>query len=329
MSSKIEWTEETWNPLVGCTRVSEGCRNCYAERMSGRLAAMAAADEAAGRDPGRKAAYRRVVMSQPTSRGREYLPVWNKSVVALPEAFDIPLRWRKPRWVFVNSMSDLFHPLVPVEVIDRVFAVMVLCPQHTFQVLTKRPESMAEYTNHDWQTYPDGIPPGDQPTVQMRIESAARRVGIDRPTDHQGGITEGDQEIDWPLPNVWLGTSCEDQATADERIPYLLRTPAAVRFLSLEPLLGPMNITPHLERIDRSTDTEIWTTKLIDWVIVGGESGPNARPADPDWFRMIRDQCRAAGVPLFVKQMARKAPIPADLMIREYPVSDAGQEGGG
>jgi len=229
-SSRIEWTESTWNPVVGCTKVSAGCEHCYAERMAKRLAAMARADTAADRNPGRKANYLQVI----NARGR-----WNGKIALDHHAVEDPLRWRSPRTVFVNSMSDLFHPRVPFDFIRRMFEVMSRCPQHTFQVLTKRPEAAAE------------------------------RV-------HQ---------LQW-TSNIWLGTSVENALVA-HRIASLRQTGARLKFLSLEPLLGPI---PRLALTG------------IDWVIVGGESGPGARPMKPEWVRRIRDRCLAQGVPFFFKQ---------------------------
>ena len=312
--SKIEWTEATWNPVVGCSVVSPGCTNCYAMRMARRL------DRPGSHYEG-------------TTRVVNGKPVWTGAVKQAPEhTLTAPLRWRKPRRIFVNSMSDLFHDDVPDEWIDRIFAVMALCPQHSFQVLTKRPERMQEYMtsidNNDGGRM-DGL-------RDALVEGMAQKIYHDR---------TGEDPSMWlavglPLPNVWLGTSVEDQARANERIPYLSKTPAAVRFLSVEPLLGPVDVSDslHMNYVNCELLRHYYTgkfqdpgpsvppapregMKLIDWVIVGGESGPGARPMHPDWARSIRDQCQVAGVPFFMKQMAKKAPIPNDLMIREYPRS--------
>lgn len=208
--SKIEWTEMTWNPVTGCTKVSQGCKHCYAERMAARLTAM-------GSDRYRN----------------------GFQVTLHPDLVDVPRRWRQPRVVFVNSMSDLFHDDVPLVYIRRVFATMRDCPRHTFQVLTKRSERLAELA----------------------------------------------PQLPWPA-NVWMGVSVED-ARVLGRVAYLQAVPAAVRFLSLEPLIGPLNALP---------------LEDIHWVIVGGESGPKARPMRKDWVDSIHRQCRAAGVPFFFKQ---------------------------
>jgi protein gp37 len=229
-ASRIEWTESTWNPVVGCTKVSAGCKNCYAERMAKRLAAMARADQAGGRAPGRKANYLHVV----DRRGQ-----WNGNVFLDHSALEDPLRWRSPRIVFVNSMSDLFHENVPLDFIRAVFAVMKGCPQHTFQVLTKRPRLAAEYSG----------------------------------------------ELCW-TENIWMGATVENAAVT-HRVQSLRGTGAHIKFLSLEPLLGPI---PRLSLMG------------IDWVIVGGESGPGARPMRAEWARQIRDRCLAHGAPFFFKQ---------------------------
>jgi protein gp37 len=202
-----------------------------------------------------------------------------------------PLSWKKPRRVFVNSMSDLFHENVLDEWIDKIFAVMALTPQHTYQILTKRPERM-----HKWLTRR-----GTWPLVSMieKIQEIPDRDGYIKPPSLG--------HIKWPLPNVWLGVSVEDQKTADERIPLLLKCPAAVRWISAEPLLGPIDLTWNY----RSTVSPIGAHPSIHhryvdklgWVVVGGESGPNARPCDIANIRSIVQQCKAAGVPVFVKQL--------------------------
>jgi protein gp37 len=215
--SAIEWTDATWNPVTGCSKVSPGCAHCYAETLSLRF----------GWTPG----------------------LWTPANASLnvslrPDRLSQPLAWRRPRMVFVNSMSDLFHELVPFEFIDRVFAVMAETPKHTYQILTKRPEVMTKY--------------------------ACRYVRAHRA----------------PLPNVWMGVSVENNRWTG-RVDVLRETPAAVRFISAEPLLGP------LDRLDLAG---------IDWLIVGGESGPRHRPMDPAWARALRDRARDSGVAFFFKQ---------------------------
>jgi protein gp37 len=246
----IEWTEATWNPVVGCTHISPGCDHCYAAReASGRLRGI------------------------PVYAGLAVGGRFTGEVRCLPERLDQPLRWRKPRRIFVNSMSDLFHQDVPADFICQVWEVMGQATQHTFQVLTKRPQRMA-------------------PMLALNVPD--------------------------PWPNVWAGTSIEsDRYTF--RASYLRDTPAAKRWLSIEPLIGPL---PSLDLTG------------IDWVVVGGESGPGARPMDLDWARWIRDHCESAGVPFFMKQLgavvAREngmsdqaghliTEFPSDLAIREYP----------
>jgi protein gp37 len=222
--SSIEWTDATWNPVRGCTKVSPGCKHCYAERFAERF---------------------RGVKGHPFEQGFDLRLV--------PEMLDAPLRWKRPRRIFVNSMSDLFHAGVPSEYIARAFNVMFSAKQHTFQVLTKRPERMRAWFR--W------------------FESTTDNVN----------------DSWWPLPNVWLGVSVERDDYV-HRIDDLQACPAVVRFLSLEPLLGPL---PDLD------------LHGISWVIIGGESGPGARPLELDWIRDIREQCRRAGVACFVKQLGR------------------------
>lgn len=256
----IEWTDETWNPLRGCSRVSEGCRHCYAEGVARRFSG-----------PGLP--YEGLI-----ARGGQ----WNGQIKLVPELLDQPLRWRRPRRIFVNSMSDLFHENVPTEFIDQVFAVMAMADEHTFQVLTKRPERMRSYLSDEGLT--------------RRLLSAAYRIDQEKWAWLSADFhIVGCQVL--PLPNVWLGVSVEDQAAADERIPLLLQTPAAVRWISAEPLLGPVDLEDY--------DT---TQAGIDWVVVGGESGREARPMHPDWARALRDQCAAAGVPFLFKQWGEWAP---------------------
>ncbi|MDR3471569.1 MAG: DUF5131 family protein [Devosia sp.] len=305
--SAIEWTDATWNPIVGCSVVSPGCTNCYAMRLAGtRL----------------RHHPTRAGLTVDTNAG----PVWNGQVRFNDKARLAPLHWTRPRMIFVCAQGDLFAEQVPDEWIDRVFAVMALCPQHIFQVLTKRPARMRAYLT--------GL------------------TGLATPLVANGA---------WPLPNVWLGTSVEDQRRADERIPELLATPAAVRWISAEPLLGPVDIRrwistcyecgascglrlserPTVERCydcgeeyDETTEPAFSEgcpkcggelepicpdcghymvyqhpdTPNLDWVVVGGESGPGARPMHPDWARSLRDQCAAPGVPFFFKQWGAWAP---------------------
>lgn len=244
-STTIQWTEHTWNPIVGCSIVSPGCTNCYAMRMARRLASNPQTPWYAG-----------------TVKKVNSHAVWTGKVALVEHKLADPLRWKQPRRIFVNSMGDLFHEAIPDEWIDRVFEVMRQCPQHVFQILTKRPEHMQSY---------------------------ARSATV--------------------LPNAWLGVSAERQHEADERIKLLISTRAAVRFVSCEPLLGPLDLSAFLPD--------------LDWIIVGGESGPDWRAMDLVWAKSLHDQCKRSGTAFFMKQVAARDPadeqIPRDLFIREYP----------
>jgi protein gp37 len=280
--SSIEWTDATWNPMTGCTKISPGCAHCYIEHT-----------------PAFRIAGRR----------------FEKGHISLrlhPDRLEQPLHWRRPRHVFVNSLSDLFHADVPDAFIDQVFTTILKTPQHTYQILTKRPERMRAY-------------------MQGRGEMFLLARGPLREMDRSDRLV-------WPPANAWLGVSVENQHFADERIPILLQTPAAVRFLSCEPLLGPVQLAWEGYGLYEYG----YLRQGINWVIVGGESGPGARPCDVAWVRAIIAQCGAAGVPCFVKQLggrpfhersmtlpiilhtrdrkgADPAEWPADLRVREFP----------
>lgn len=300
-ASKIEWTQATWNPIVGCSIVSPGCTNCYAMAMAARIEAMnTEARECSHRKP-----------SAPHYDGTTHKvnghAVWTGKLARASEKTLLePLRSKRPTTYFVNSMSDLFHEAVPDEWIDTVFAVMALAPQHTFQVLTKRASRARDYLSEEVYRK-DGIPPIREMCVH-KIAEAIHGTPIEAPR--------------WPLPNVWLGVSTERQKEADERIPHLLATPAAVRFISAEPLLGPVDLFHIREQSGFTFNTLIRKEGIgfqggaLDWVIVGGESGPGSRPMHPDWARSLRDQCAAAGVPFFFKQWGNW-----------YPVIDRDKEG--
>lgn len=273
--AKIEWTDATWNPLRGCSKVSGGCRNCYAESVANRFSGPGQPYEGTIKD------------------GR-----WNGQIRLVPDVLSQPLKWKRPRRIFVNSMSDLFHANVPDDYIWSVFETMACATQHTFQVLTKRPERMRDLLKgRYWRN--------------LGTEARAFYARIVKGEHREGDIPY--------LPNVWLGVSVENQKAADERIPLLVDTPAAVRFLSCEPLLGPVNLgkwlltpgwTPSyydLDNIHGYPNAEP-TNEHIQWVIVGGESGRNARPMNPDWARSLRDQCHAASVPYLFKQWGEWAP---------------------
>lgn len=248
--------------------MSEGCRNCYAESVANRF-------------KGEGMPYEGLI----ARTGQ-----WNGKITVVDGVMDQPLRWRKPRRIFVNSMSDLFHENVPDEVIDRVFAVMALAHWHTFQVLTKRPERMQNYLS--------------KPDIAERIGWAEHEI-YERVGKLPVGSYRGPTHRVLPLPNVWIGVSVEDQKSADERIPLLLQTPAAVRWISAEPLLAMVDISKWLAA---TALREIDGGAGIDWVVVGGESGKNARPMSADWARLLRDQCADAGVPFLFKQWGEYAP---------------------
>ena len=286
--SKIEWTDRSdWNPVRGCTRVSPGCGGpgeqggCYAEGMAARF-------------------------SKPSMWGHGFAemqdgkPRWTGKVELQEDRLRMPLSWRKPAKVFPNSTSDFFHEALPDGDIDKLFAVMALCPHLTFQIPTKRAERMRQ-----WFASVD----------RADHVGLAMLTLVDR-------IPYGHRRVPWPLPNVWLGVSAERQQEADERIPQLLKTPAAVRFVSAEPLLGPIDFMMLksgdlvIDALQGCAGTSIGDGEYdgaqpcakLDWMIVGGESGPGARPMHPQWARSIRDQCAVAGVPLFFKQWGAWAP---------------------
>lgn len=282
--TKIEWTDATWNPITGCSVVSPGCTNCYAMRLAGTRM---------------KHTESRIGLTEPSKAG----PVWNGKVRFNEQWLDQPLRWRRARRIFVCAHGDLFHESVPDEWIDRVFAVMALARNHTFQVLTKRSDRMRAYLSEDRRLH--------------WADMGLRWMGED-PDPAFDSVHFGPKA----LPNVWLGVSAEDQQRADERIPDLLATPAAVRFVSAEPLLGPLDLyggdpDPRLGGVEAGSGLSLeqyWKADGtgpfpgIDWVIVGGESGPGARPMHPVWVRSLRDQCDAAQVPFFLKQWGEWQP---------------------
>ncbi len=264
----IAWTDATWNPVTGCTKVSAGCKHCYAERVFPRAYAG------------------QMVIAESSKRfcddgnpDKIVRPRRFTDVMTHPDRLDQPLRWRRPRRVFVNSMSDLFHDDVPDAFIALVWSRMAIAQQHTFQILTKRPERMRALIA--------------DPAWQKLVEIAFSVLRW----KHHG------PEAMWPLPNVWLGVSVEDQVTADKRITVLLETPAALRFVSYEPALGPVDFDLIRGQLPVSADEHMPDPQWIDWIIVGGESGPKARPFDVEWARDTVSQCRASGVPVFVKQL--------------------------
>ena len=298
--SKIQWCDATINPCMGCSPVSPACDNCYAARMAHRLAAN--------------------IKIPPyfvglTDAGGKWTGRINLHVHLMKQV----LRWQKPRRIFVGSMTDLFHENVPDEFLDQVFGYVALAPRHTFLVLTKRPERMRDYV---LSRTGDG-----RASICRQIDSVSPAMG-----NRRGAL-------EMPLPNVWLGVTAEDQAMADLRIPILLKTPAAIHFVSVEPTLGPVDISTYLdcswacpecgaieqhEECHREDDYsyhhclscgytndnyEPWGgVDELDWVIAGGESGPNVRFTRPEWVRSLRDQCQSASVPFFFKQWGEFLP---------------------
>lgn len=336
--SDIEWTDATWNPTWGCSRVSLGCQNCFAENIARRFSG-----------PGKP--YEGLIHST----GR-----WNGKIHLAEDHLLDPIHWSKGRRIFVNSMSDLFHEGIPFEYIDKVFAVMACTTRHTYQVLTKRPQRMLEYFDrlrwnadsddegctydqqarwhggpHGLAGLPDQVSPSDVYDEWRPWRENKRHGGY----DNCGPL--------WPLTNVWLGVSCENQATADERIPLLLKVPAAIRFLSCEPLLGPIDLTrivlaanvpitdcadPRFDKVNFTINALKGAASIkmapINWTIVGGESGHGARPMEADWARSLKIQCAAAGTAFFMKQGSEAnwpdfknfANFPPSLQVREWPV---------
>ena len=299
--TKIEWTDATVNAINGCSVVSPGCTNCYAMRLAGtRLRNHAS----------------RAGLTTDSKAG----PVWNGEVRFNEQAMLQPLRWKKPRRIFWNAHGDMFHPSVPDEWIDRCFAVMALTPHHIHQVLTKRADRMRAYVT-DWhrrmaheRDY--GLP--------GRTDDILLMADLSNEALHVSNATAG-------YRNIWLGVSVEDQARALTRIPDLLATPAAMRWLSCEPLLGPIYLTDIADACSTVLDPECWgdcdcsslfgydpgcrrnggdgtLVRKIDWVVAGGESGRGARPMEAEWARTLRDDCHNAGVPFFFKQWGAYVP---------------------
>lgn len=249
----IEWTDATWNPIRGCSRVSEGCRNCYAERVAARFSGSGAAYEGLA------------VMKNGEPR-------WTGEIRFIEKHLRDPLRWKTPMRIFVNSMSDLFHPGVSDEMLGRIFDVMATAPQHVYQILTKRPERMRE--------------------VLAQFASVATSIRRDQ-AFKQPGITEKE----CPPKNWHFGVSIEDQKTAEERLPILMRCETEMRIVSYEPAIGPVDFRKSLG-VDGA----------VDWIICGGESGPGARPMHPEWARKTRDFCIASRIPFFFKQWGEWLP---------------------
>jgi len=330
----IEWTDATWNPTVGCSILSPGCSNCYAMKMAARIEKMNPGTHYAG-----------------TTKDRKGGAVWTGKLALAPESIlTQPLRWTRGRRIFVNSMSDLFHEDIPDAWIDRVFATMALCPQHTFQILTKRSARMRRYMTN----WPDGA------ARFHHVAFAAHKINPDLPRGMPDGWVWQLQKR-WPLPNVWLGVSAEDQIRAEERIPDLIETPAAIRFVSAEPLLGPIDFAMmpfpdgdrrhrwsaltgqailHATGVDGHPDFTVRVDKptkgKLDWIIVGAESGRSARLMQDEWALSIAEQCKASGTAFFAKQLSADIGkvvkdidlFPPLLQVRQYPadMQDRGDE---
>jgi len=261
--SGIEWTDATWNPVTGCTKVSPGCDNCYAASIAHRFAGTPAYPQ-------------------------------GFTVTLRPERLVIPLRWTRPRRVFVNSTSDLFHNQIEDRFIAQVWAVMACAPRHTFQVLTKRHARLRALLS--------------DPTFEAMVLEAVDQLRLPAPLP-------GTPVPVLPLPNVWIGVSAENQQWADIRVPNLLATPAAVRFVSAEPLLGPIRLTGRHETCPQHPDHSTRACSCarragLDWLIVGGESGPAARPMNPRWVSDLRDDATTGGVAFLFKQWGEWAPPP-------------------
>jgi protein gp37 len=311
----IEWTDQSWPVINGCRRVSAGCENCYAERLTATR-----------------------LSQTPKYKGLAVFgkngPRWTGEARLWLSHLDMPLKLKKPSRIFVCDMGDLFYEGVSDDTIAAVFGVMAACPQHTFQVLTKRPARARE-----WFRWVEEQAKGRHRIPAIIEHAACILSGLGGNADQLRRASNKlgfGQSSGWPIPWVWLGTSVEDQSTADERIPLLLDTPAALRFVSAEPLLGPVTIQPgHLGGIGHLAST--FGNPLINWVIVGGESGPGARPFDVAWGHALVDQCAAAGAPCFVKQLGAKplgqrlkdrkggdpSEWPADLRVRQFPQQGA------
>lgn len=299
----IQWTDATWNPLRGCSRVSKGCEHCYAETVAHRFSGPGAPFEG---------------LITVGKKG----PRWNGNIMLVPEKLKQPLRWTRERMVFVNSMSDLFHENVSFDYIAAVFGVMAEAKTHTFQVLTKRPQRAKEF--FQWlhgaafgnSCADDAFLPYKQYEVGICLDKAAALTK--HPKLHHKKFPK------WPLENVWLGVSAEDQKTADTRVPILLECPAAVHWVSYEPALGPVNFGP-------------WVNDL-HWIVVGGESGAGSRPFDWRWAQNVVLSCHKTNTKVFVKQLGTKpimkgsgmpkpkkykgsdmAEWPQVIQVREYP----------
>ena len=310
--TKIQWTDTTWNPVRGCSVASDGCQFCYAAGVAARFSG-----------PGQP--YAGLARYSPARR----LPQWTGEVRLVQEHLADPLRWKRPRMVFVNSMSDLFHEALTNEQIAAVFGVMAAAPQHTFQVLTKRARRMRE-----WFAWVAAEAQGALRAIRFEAQGYFIRNAYELHLDREVVERRIALGSAWPLPNVWLGVSAEDQRSADERVPELLATPSAVRWVSVEPQIGPVSLRglmmsharpghcaacghghgfardPNYGGVARVCHRlECFCADFqrarggIDWVVQGGESGPRARPFNVAWADALREECAAAGVAYFLKQL--------------------------
>ncbi len=271
--TKIQWTDASYNPIVGCRRTSPGCEKCYAERLSAtRLS--------------QNPKYKGLAVMKPTG------PSWTGKTRFIPETLAQPVKWKRPRKIFVCDMADLFYEEVSNEHIAAVFGVMAAAPRHTFQILTKRAKRMREWFQWIRKLSDEG--PWTDCHMHALNEEAKFNGDLSGPIHR---LSEGAPGRPWPLPNVWLGVSAENQETADARIPELLATPAAIHYVSYEPALGPVNFDEYLTR------SQSHLSDVLSWVICGGESGPGARPFDINWARTVIDECDNAGAAAFVKQL--------------------------
>lgn len=321
--STIEWTDVSWNCVRGCSRISEGCRNCYAERIAARFS-----------DPGPFATFaeRKYTLKTGGSKSN-WEPHWTGKVELIESKLDEPLHWKKPRRIFVNSMSDLFHEALSDSNLLGIFTVMGNShiatgnkTTHQFQILTKRADRMQKFCSRlRWKT---GLAFAEIAGRTQILNNMPYLEGYDPWVSMKNGGPEPPKELQqgWMPPQIWLGVSVENQATADERIPLLIQTPAAVHFVSYEPALGAVDFEQFpMKTLDGGENPG------IDWVIVGGESGPGARPFDLQWAREVIEQCKGAGVACFYKQGGlsnacvhdRKGGhlecFPDDLKVREFP----------
>lgn len=283
MSTKIHWCDETINPVVGCSKISTGCENCYAEKMAKRLAYMGYHQ------------YHNVVMFDDINEWKKGFVGWNNTTAFVSDELIKPYKWKKPRSIFISSMGDLFHDTVPYQAIDSIMRMVWENKRHTFIFLTKRPENMKQYFMGLTQQ-------GTQHETARRLLNIKNYSQFDHGW-HMHYLKGGS------LPNLVIGTSIEDQHTANERIPVLLQIPARRCFASIEPMIGPVDLKAFLWRdMNDKIVPQCRYTRHLSSVILGGESGSYARPVHPDWVRLVRDQCKEAAIPFMFKQWGEWCP---------------------